>query len=388
LNNSDLIDIRQNLKDVDSLMQRGIHTNPDSNLTFFTGYEYGTLYDWDMYFESIVQIYMGWPGDYIKNGVTIFLNQQLDNGFILRSAPGHDLWANEHCKPFLAQNAILYYRAYGSLDFLDEPLYQRLRKFIAYWLNDMDSTGNGLSEWLSAPHTGMDNHHERTGHWNDRVSQGVDINCYLYRELQAMALIASLRHNEKDRQYYLDLAQNLRQNINTLLWDDTAGFYYDRHIRDDKLIPVTAVSGLLPLWAGVAPVEHARVMVDKYLHNSRRFWTPYPLPALARSEPGYSQTPFDTDVLGPQTCSWRANTWLPTNYMVYHGLKNYGFHDIAADLAARSCQMVKASGNCEWYDAENGSGHGLNPFWGWSLLAHFLPFEEDSSFDISALTLE
>jgi len=43
------------------------------------------------------------------------------------------------------------------------------------------------------------------------------------------------------------------------------------------------------------------------------------------------------------------------------------------------------SGNCEYYDAETGAGCGLDPFWGWSLLAHFMPYEEASEGDITAI---
>ena len=43
------------------------------------------------------------------------------------------------------------------------------------------------------------------------------------------------------------------------------------------------------------------------------------------------------------------------------------------------------SGNCEYYDAETGAGCGLDPFWSWSLLAHFMPYEEGSEADITAI---
>jgi len=89
------------------------------------------------------------------------------------------------------------------------------------------------------------------------------------------------------------------------------------------------VGGFAPLWAGVASKEQAESMVMKYLTNPREFWTPYPIAALAKSEPWYSTTTHPAD----NGCSWRANTWMPTNYMVYHGLKWYGYDNIASSLA-------------------------------------------------------
>ena len=61
INDPHLMELRKNLSDVQSLMERGIVIEPDTGRTYFTGYSYKTLYDWDQYFEAIVQIYMGWP---------------------------------------------------------------------------------------------------------------------------------------------------------------------------------------------------------------------------------------------------------------------------------------------------------------------------------------
>ena len=65
-----------------------------------------------------------------------------------------------------------------------------MKRYLEYWLKDMDSGDSGLSEWMSAPHTGMDNQHERAGHWRDRFCKGVDLNSYLVRECRAFARIA------------------------------------------------------------------------------------------------------------------------------------------------------------------------------------------------------
>jgi hypothetical protein len=45
---------------------------------------------------------------------------------------------------------------------------------------------------MSAPHTGMDNQHERVGYWLDRFCEGVDLNSYLVRELRAFSRLDAL----------------------------------------------------------------------------------------------------------------------------------------------------------------------------------------------------
>lgn len=400
VNDQQVAKYRKDFAEMDEMMQKGILMEPISGLAYFTGYEYKTLYDWDQYFEAIIQIYMGWPSVYIRNGVVIFLQNQRDDGFIARSVPSSEWHDPEHVKPFLAQIALLVYRAYGELDWITNDTYfPKLQKYLDYWLFHMDENNNGLSEWMSAPHTGMDNQHERAGFWLDRNCEGVDLNSYLVRETSAFAQLAALAGKDQLASRYRQLSEKRKEKIRELLWDENDGFYYDRKKDKDKpiassywtwapgntrsegqwKIPVRYVGAFATLWAGVASEEQARIMIMKYLTNPREFWSPYPLSVLSKSEPWYSEIHLPAD----NGCSWRANTWMPTNYMVYHGLKWYGYDDIASALAQRTVELIEHAGDWEYYNSETGEGVGLHPFWGWSLLGHFFMLEEELDWDIN-----
>lgn len=396
----DLIALRSELGEEDALMRRGIFTDPDTKRDYFTGYAYQTLYDWDQYFESIVQIYMGWPSTYIKNGVTIFLDHQQPTGIISRSVPSNEYHDPEHVKPFLSQIAVLVAKAYGETDWiLNDRYFLRLRKYLDYWLEEMDGTGDGLSEWMSAPHTGMDNQHERCGYWLDRFSEGVDLNAYLVRECKAFASLATQAGEEGIATAYRQKAEALAARIRAQLWSEEDGFFYDGNARygetprsrhagwgamnrvNEPRIRVKSVAAFAALWAQVATPEQARHMVFEHLFNPREFWTPFPVAALAKSERWYSRDHYPAD-LG---CNWRAMVWIPTNYMIYQGLRSYGYGQLASLVAYVTHDLVKRSGNREYYDAETGEGRGLDPFWGWSLLGHFMPYEESADELITAL---
>jgi putative isomerase len=396
-----LLKLRQELQSQEQLMQRGIFTDPDTGRIYFTGYSYKTLYDWDQYFETIVQIYMGWPSEYIKNGVTIFLDHQRSTGLISRSVPSNEYHDPEHVKPFLAQIALLVYQNYGELDWIiSHQYFSRLQRYLEYWLVEMDANGNGLSEWMSAPHTGMDNQHERAGWWLDRFSEGVDLNCYLVRECRAFARLAALAKEEGLAQEYTRKAEERAARIRETMWDEVEGFFFDHNARVGEslmskhagwasslngqpveLIRVKSASAFTALWAGVATPEQARRMVFEHLFTAKEFWTPYPVAALAKSERWYTSDWLPAD-LG---CNWRAKTWIPINYMVFHGLRNYGYTDLSMLVAERTYQLVKTSGDREYYDTETGQGCGLDPFWGWSLLGHFMQYEAGSQHDITNL---
>lgn len=72
----------------------------------------------------------------------------------------------------------------------------------------MDVNKNGLSEWMSAPHTGMDNQHERAGMWLDRCSEGVDLNSYLVRETKAFACFTEMAGKK-------DIAKNTARKVDS-----------------------------------------------------------------------------------------------------------------------------------------------------------------------------
>ena len=373
----DFITHWQELGRISQLMERGIFTEKVTQKPYFTGYSYETLYDWDQYFEAIVQRYLGWDSVYIKNGVTIFLDYQKDNGHIQRSTTGCDEQLSEHVKPFLSQIVLLLYKSEKSIAFITTEYYEKLKKYLNYWLFDLDANANNLSVWDSGPHTGMDNQHERAGWWYDRISEGVDLNSYLYRECLAFSRIAEIVGRPEDCAFYLACAGKVKNAVQELLWDEQDGFYYDRHEKTGEPIRVKHVGGFAPLWAGIATKEQAARLVSDHLLNPDEFWRRFPLPALAATEPGYSEAHLPND-LG---CSWRAQTWIPTNYYVFQGLRRYGYTEIAKELADKTYEMVRRIGDREYYNTESLTGNGLDPFWGWSLLAYFMPMEAQTGYD-------
>ena len=128
LNDKPLSELRKTLTTENDLMKKGIIKDTLTGKDYFTGYAYKTLYDWDQYFESIVQIYMGWPDTYIKNGVTIFLDHQKENGLISRSVPSNQFHDPEHVKPFLCQITLLVFDNYGDSDWMTETYFNKLKK--------------------------------------------------------------------------------------------------------------------------------------------------------------------------------------------------------------------------------------------------------------------
>lgn len=368
----------QELGHIQKMLECGIATNEETGLSYFTGYQNTTLYDWDQYFEGIVQLYAGWNTMYMKNAVKIYLFHQDESGFSKRAVQngysGEEDF--EMVKPFLSQIVLLCLSKDNNLDWVDDEIFAKLGKSLDYWLFVRDENKNHLSRWRSSIETGMDDQHERGGMWKSDYCEGVDLNCYLYKECLAYAKICDYKGKADLKERYLELAKHRKEAVRTM-WDEKEGIFYDRDERDGNAIKVKSVACLLPLWAGIADKKQAKRLVYEHILNPQEFWRPYPLPALAASEHGYSATHLDGDI----GCNWRADTWLPTNYMVMHGLMDYGYNDLAEFIAFKTKELIQKSGDREYYLTETGEGTGLNPFWGWSLLAYFMEAEVDAGYN-------
>jgi hypothetical protein len=368
---------------------RGVQRHTATGLDFYTGYG-STLYDWELYFDALALAYLG-CSEYSINGIRIFLAQQRSDGFIRRNSPGTGVEANpydaleaeEHCKPFLCQTALIVARLRGDADWLGNDDFIRLTDAIEHWLSAWDLDGNGLSEWASGPHSGADTQFARIGTWRSHYCQGVDLNCYLYRECLAAARLAEWFGLVDLATQLIGHADLKRRRIQELLWDDRDGFFYDRDARTGQHIRVRSASAFIPLWAGVATQDQARILVEQHLTEPALFWTPYPVASYARTEPDYTQyykPPPDSDPLvdlGPGHANWCGGMWPHWNNFIVHGLAAYGFAAEASQIADRFYTAVVADPLLyEWYDAESGAGHGLHPFCaGASALGAFLPAE-------------
>ena len=106
-------------------------------------------------------------------------------------------------KPFLAQLAVLGCKQnHDDYEWLRGNYYDRLVKYIDKWFS-YDSDHNGLPVWNSADAAGTDNQWSRAGALDSFEIEGVDLACYLVRELRAMSVIAthlSLKADSADLQ--------------------------------------------------------------------------------------------------------------------------------------------------------------------------------------------
>jgi len=337
-----------------------------------TGYAVHELYDWDLYFETLFLSHFG-VFKFCRNNVELFLDTQHPSGFVSRAFLQPRL--RQHFKPFLAQTALLGSRQAQDFRWLDGKYYERLKKYLEYWFWYCDADRNGLCYWDGSDASGMDNQARRLGYIDVMEFEGVDLNCYLVRELDCMVEIANELGRTEDAEAFAVHAAELRAKINEVFWDEEDGFYYDRSEKTGKLNKVKSVAGFMPLWSGAASPERAERIVKEHLLNKEEFWLKYPIATWSKSEPDFHQEKKQNE------SSWMGSTWIPTNYMVFRGLVDYGYTDIAHELADKTFELVVSEPDLrEYYNGDTGAGQGLAPFWGWSSLGYIMKAELEAGF--------
>ncbi len=70
----------------------------------------------------------------------------------------------------------------------------------------------------------------------------------------------------------------------------------------------------------------------KHLLNNNEFWGEYIIPTISRDDRAFKNQQY-----------WRGTIWPPTNYLVYQGIKRYGFDELAAEFARKSVGLFLKS---------------------------------------------
>ena len=361
----------------DDLATVGMRHIPGIQGTFLTGYPYNEFYDWDLYFENMYLSYYGvWPLCFTN--LKEFLNRQKPDGLISRSLIKQR--DQQHFKPFLAQLVVLGAKQdHDDYEWLRGNYYDRLTKYIDKWFS-YDSDKNGLPVWNSADAAGTDNQWSRGGALNAFEIEGVDLASYLIRELRAMAVIATALGNKADAVAFSKHGDEVAKLMNDVLWDEKEGMYFDRNEKTGKRVYVKSATNFMVLFAGAATPERARRTIKEHLLNADEFWLAYPVASYAKTEPDYYQGSH-------KECNWRGPTWAPTNYMIFQGLQDYGYHTEARELARRLFTMavVKNPVLREYYNAESGDGLGQTHFWGFTALYYGMLLESYANYDAASL---
>ena len=295
---------------------------------------------------------------------------------------GRDAWIDRSQPPIGAFVLWLLYRRWGERRLLEEA-WETLLANHEWWWRERDGNGNGLLEYGTSPvgnglyrgtalaardESSMDNspvHDEAVlvpdCHTLD--CEDVALNSLLVLDGEMLALAASELGRESEARRLEARARGLAVKIGEVLWDPEREVFANR-LWSGRFVSSIAPTSFYPLVAGAASPAQARALLG-WLEDPRRFGGRFVLPSVSRDDPACRDNVY-----------WRGRIWPPLNFLVYQGLRRYGFDAEASAVAGPSYEMFarpwrEARFCAENYGAQDGAvtdQPDTDTFYGWGAL--------------------
>lgn len=174
----------------------------------------------------------------------------------------------------------------------------------------------------------------------------VDLNAYLYKYEKDFSQAAELLGDKKEAQSWMAKAKRRKAEMDTYMWDEQTGFYFDYGYAYKRISSFLSLAGFVPLWAGIASPAQAKKMVAML----PKFESPYGLTITAKESLAQAVDlsnidaryhPAINQIILPKQWDY-PNIWSPLEYLAVIGLLRYGYINDAKRIMIKS---VTAHGN-------------------------------------------
>ncbi len=330
---------------------------------------YEEQWDWDAFFVGLRLVSANRAdGVYLKNWCLNFLSLTEPDG---QTPGGIRPWAGRdarlyHLKPLMGQAAF-----YASLALDDfgwvEPAWEKMAACVTYRERRMSDSATGLVKWWDSIESGADNNPTLVRRYHNAMA-GADVNAFMVLDYRAMAVLADRIGRADEARAFRERARLLSEAIERFLWDPEDATYYTYDTVEKSRLRCVTYSNGVALWAHLAPPDRGRAMIERYVLEPRKLWSPYGVRSLAADDPSYN----NENVIKPYS-NWQGPIWPHANWMVMHALLHYGYPREAVEIAARVTRLclddLKTNGMMhENYHAETGAPLAAPNFISWNLL--------------------
>lgn len=156
----------------------------------------------------------------------------------------------------------------------------------------------------------------------------VDFNAAMAINASHMSALGDIL-NDKDLSFqYRRMYFSIKTRINSLMWDNTTGFYHDLD-KNEKRLPEKTIAGFWPLLAEIPNADRADALIA-HLANPTTFGTDHPFPSLSADSFAFKDT-------GEGFC---GSVFPAFNFMVIKGLEKYQRYEMARECAIRHLYYV------------------------------------------------
>ena len=296
-------------------------------------FDFNELYYWDSYF--MVQGLMDEDHKELVLGILENLFSLFERGGIIPNASRIYLMGRSQ-PPFLTSFIMEVYETYKmDKKWLGRAIKIAQAEYEHVWMGQVKpnvrQVYKGLSRYYDINY--LDDLAEAESGWDmtPRFSRHalnylpVDLNSLLYKYECDFAQAAKILGDRKALIHWKKAAHNRQDAINTLMWSELRGFYYDYNYAKRRRGNVSSLAAYYPMWAGLATRRQARKLVD----NLKKFENKGGLAAT-------DTLPLTSLRPGAVPTQWAyPNGWAPLHLLVVRGLERYGYHDEAERIALK-----------------------------------------------------
>ena len=184
--------------------------------------------------------------------------------------------------------------------------------------------------------------------------------CIWVDGLRSLARLWIICGNKEKAQNLEKLADQHEKPVYSLCYDEKDRFFYSLDSKNQKIKRKT-ISNLFPIILENIPTKMQQSIVE-HLINPEEFWTPYPIPSIARNDPEF-------DLSAKFYSNWRGPVWINMNWFILRGLVKHGYRDSAEKIAQKTLEMIEREGFWEFYNPLTGKRlRKLTQNFGWSAL--------------------
>jgi alpha,alpha-trehalase len=167
----------------------------------------------------------------------------------------------------------------------------------------------------------------------------VDLNAMLYKyETDFAHLIStyfdnnfSIKKTLYSSEYWLMIAEKRKNLINEFLWNEKKGCFFDYNFKTKSQNIFLSATCFFPLWAKIATQEQADLMVKNHL----------PKLIFKGGIAGCSKESLQEIPHGAMQRQWDyPYGWPPHQMIIWQGLINYGYNDLAQELIYKWLLMI------------------------------------------------
>ncbi|MBB3569647.1 trehalase family glycosidase [Rhizobium sp. BK491] len=333
--------------------------------------------------------------DLARENMATAMASATPQGNIACIVTSNDAWVDRSQHPNGALVAWQLYQRTGERSLLAAS-YDALARNQRWWREHRDpdafgllscgtsDVGEGLykgTHFAARNETGMDNSATHDEALYDPITRTLStfdlgLNCAAALDAEMLSKMAKVLGKEDDAREFAAIAERCRKLISENLWDESRNIFANRQ-RHGGFVRSLSPTSFYPLLCGAATPEQADKLLQ-HLSDETTFGGDYVLPNATRDDPAFADNIY-----------WRGRIWPNVNYMVWLGLRRYGFAAGASKLARQSYELFMKSWSKDRIAAENynaTTGEAMDqgdtdPFYIWAAMLPLMAVGEIIDFD-------